>query len=78
MALSNFPYDDNAIVDGANAVTALSQQVSGVTVDFLTNDVSDASTATVTATLTWVISASDAVAILDNARLTPATPPAPQ
>jgi len=76
MALSNLPYDDLAIVDGIKNVPVQSEEVTGVQVNFLTNDVSDATTATVTATMTWVISAADAVRLLDAARPTPSLKPA--
>jgi hypothetical protein len=75
MAISNFPYDDVAIVDGVKTVAVHSKDVSQVSVDFLTNHIGDDTTAKVTATITWTITSADAVRLLDAAR--PATTFAP-
>ncbi|WP_181431232.1 hypothetical protein [Curtobacterium sp. MCBD17_021] len=76
MALSNLPYDDRAIVDGIKNVTVHAEQVSQVAVNFIADDLSDDTTATVTATMTWVISSADAVRLLDSARPTGSLNPA--
>ncbi|PYY31868.1 hypothetical protein DEJ25_04975 [Curtobacterium sp. MCPF17_011] len=70
MALSNLPYDDRAIVDGIKGVAVHAEQISQVAVNFIADDLSDGTTATVTATMTWVISSADAVRLLDAARPT--------
>ena len=69
MAISNLPYDDGVIVRAVEGVPARDQSVSDVRVDFLSDDIGAGGSATVTATITWSISAADAVAILDQARL---------
>lgn len=74
MAISNLPYDDQAIVDAVRALPAQDESVSQVSVNFLSNDIEEGTTATVTATVTWVVSATDAVAILDAARPRPVEP----
>jgi hypothetical protein len=74
MAISNFPYLDDAIVAGVKGVPVQHETVTGVEVNFRDNDLSGAATATVTATFTWVVAATDAVSILDAAR--PGTVPA--
>ncbi|PYY31566.1 MULTISPECIES: hypothetical protein [unclassified Curtobacterium] len=76
MALSNLPYDDRAIVDGVKNVTVHAEQISQVAVNFIADDLSDSTTATVTATMTWVISSADAVRLLDAARPTGSLNPA--
>lgn len=69
MAISNLPYDDGVIVRAVADVPARDQSVSDVRVDFLSDDIGAGGSATVTATITWSISAADAVSILDQARL---------
>lgn len=66
MALSNLPYDDAKIVTGLKALTVHREEVTDITVDFHSNDITD--TATVTATTSWVISSADAVRLLDAAK----------
>jgi hypothetical protein len=77
MAISNLPYDDHAIVDAVRALPVQSETVSQVSVNFLSNEIDEGATATVTATMTWVVSSVDAVAILDAARPRPVGPAEP-
>jgi len=77
MAISNMPYDDRAIVDAVRALPVQSETVSQVSVNFLSNEIDDGTTATVTAMTTWVVSSVDAVAILDAARPRPVGPVEP-
>jgi hypothetical protein len=67
MAISNLPYDDRAIVDALKTVPVQSETISKVSVNFLDNEISEQSTATVTATLSWVVSSAEAVRILERA-----------
>jgi hypothetical protein len=71
MAISNLPYDDRAIIDALKSVSVLNETVSNVSVNFLDNEISENSTATVTATLSWVVSSAAAVRILDGAKPEP-------
>jgi hypothetical protein len=68
MAISNLPYDDRAIIDAVKTVPVQNETISQVSVNFLDNQVSEHSTATVTATISWVVSSADAVRILDGAK----------
>ena len=68
MAISNLPYDDRAIIDAVKTVPVQTETVSNVTVNFLDNEISEQSTATVTATLSWVVSSAEAVRILEQAK----------
>jgi hypothetical protein len=77
MAISNLPYDDHAIVDAVRALPVQSETVSQVSVNFLSNEIDEGTTATVTAMMTWVVSSVDAVAILDAARPRPVGPAEP-
>jgi hypothetical protein len=67
MAISNLPYDDRTIVDALKTVPVQSETISKVSVNFLDNEISEQSTATVTATLSWVVSSAEAVRILERA-----------
>jgi hypothetical protein len=71
MAISNLPYDDRAIVDALKTVPVQSETISKVSVNFLDNEISEESTATVTATLSWVVSSAEAVRILERAAPAP-------
>lgn len=73
MAISNLPYDDRAIVDALKTVPVpvQSETISKVSVNFLDNEISEQSTATVTATLSWVVSSAEAVRILERAAPAP-------
>ncbi|MDQ0744016.1 hypothetical protein QFZ62_001324 [Clavibacter sp. B3I6] len=71
MAITNLPYDDERIVEGVTAATARHTETRDVKVDFTGVGVTADDTATVTATLTWTVSATDAVRILDAARVHP-------
>ncbi|WP_445443424.1 hypothetical protein [Clavibacter sp. km1a] len=71
MALTNLPYDDERIVEGVTAATARHTETRDVKVDFTGVGVTADDTATITATLTWTVSAADAVRILDAARVGP-------
>jgi len=73
MAISNMPYDDAAIVRAMEGLPTRGRAVSDVRVDFLSDDVGPGGTATVTATMTWTVSAADAVEVLDAARPTSTT-----
>jgi hypothetical protein len=68
MAISNLPYDDRAIIDALKTVPVQSETISKVSVNFLDNEISEQSTATVTATLSWVVSSAEAVRILESAK----------
>ncbi|AJW78150.1 MULTISPECIES: hypothetical protein [Clavibacter] len=68
MALTNLPYDDDAIIAAAESATVLGREVRDVQVDFASTSVSDDSVARVTATITWTVPADEAVRILDEAR----------
>jgi hypothetical protein len=68
MAISNLPYDDRAIIDALKTVPVQSETISNVSVNFLDNEISEQSTATVTATLSWVVSSAEAVRILEGAK----------
>ncbi|WP_316317229.1 hypothetical protein, partial [Clavibacter michiganensis] len=68
MALTNLPYDDEAIIAAAESATVLGREVRDVQVDFASTSVSDDSVARVTATITWTVPADEAVRILDEAR----------
>lgn len=67
MALTNLPYDDDKIVEGARTSDVRRHEVRDVRVDFLSTDVGEAAEATVSATFTWTVSAADAVRILADA-----------
>ncbi|MFS4505760.1 hypothetical protein ACMA46_05920 [Clavibacter sp. Sh2141] len=71
MALTNLPYDDDRIVEGVTAATARHTETRDVKVDFAGVGVTADDTATITATLSWTVSAADAVRILDAARIGP-------
>ena len=77
MAISNLPYDDAAIVAGLKKMSVQSEEVSHVSVNFTSNDVGPDTTATVTATLSWIISSADAVRLLDAARPEATSSPSP-
>ncbi|OUE24504.1 hypothetical protein [Clavibacter michiganensis] len=68
MALTNLPYDDEAILAATESAAAISREVRDVQVDFAGTDVSDDGVARVTATITWTVPADEAVRILDAAR----------
>jgi hypothetical protein len=74
MAISNLPYDDRTIVDALKTVPVQSETISKVSVNFLDNEISEQSTATVTATLSWVVSSAEAVRILERAAPAPSEP----
>jgi hypothetical protein len=67
MALTNLPYDDEAILTGAEGATVLGREVRDVQVDFTGTDLSDAGVARITATVSWTIPAPEAVRILEDA-----------
>ena len=67
MALTNLPYDDDAIVAAVRDLAVRRQEVRDVRVDFSSTDVDDATEATVTATFAWTVSAADAARILADA-----------
>jgi hypothetical protein len=68
MALTNLPYDDDAILAATESATVLGREVRDVQVDFASTSVSDDAVARVTATITWTVPAGEAVRILDEAR----------
>jgi hypothetical protein len=68
MALTNLPYDDDAILTAAETAAALDREVRDVSVDFDSTSVSGDSTARITATITYTVPADVAVRILDEAR----------
>ncbi|MBF4623122.1 hypothetical protein [Clavibacter sp. VKM Ac-2872] len=68
MALTNLPYDDDAILAATESATVLAREVRDVQVDFASTSVSDGGVARVTATITWTVPADEAVRILDEAR----------
>ncbi|CCE74482.1 hypothetical protein [Clavibacter nebraskensis] len=67
MALTNLPYDDEAILTATESATVLGREVRDVQVDFAGTSVSGDSVARVTATITWTVPADEAVRILDAA-----------
>jgi len=67
MALTNLPYDDDAIVAAVRDVAVRRQEVRDVRVDFSSTDVDESTEATVTATFAWTVSAADAARILADA-----------
>jgi len=67
VALTNLPYDDEAILDATLAAPILGREVRDVEVHFTSSDVTDGSVARVTATISWTVSAEDAVGILERA-----------
>ncbi|MFT7764615.1 hypothetical protein [Clavibacter tessellarius] len=69
MAITNLPYDDDRILDAVADAHVISRETRDVRVDFTGTGVGPEDTATVTATLTWTVSAAEAVRILDAARL---------
>jgi hypothetical protein len=68
MALTNLPYDDDAILTAAEAAAALDREVRDVSVDFDSTGVSPDDVARITATITYTVPADVAVRILDEAR----------
>jgi hypothetical protein len=70
MAITNLPYDDGLILDGITSVPVITKETRDVQVDFAGTSVEADGVATVTATVTWTISAPDAVRILNAARPT--------
>ncbi|OUE30167.1 hypothetical protein BFL35_11585 [Clavibacter michiganensis] len=68
MALTNLPYDDDAILAAAEAATVIAREVRDVSVDFAGTSVSADSVARVTATVTYTVPADVAARILDEAR----------
>ncbi|WP_043671638.1 hypothetical protein [Clavibacter michiganensis] len=68
MALTNLPYDDDAILAAAESATVIAREVRDVSVDFATTSVSADSVARVTATVTYTVPADVAARILDEAR----------
>jgi hypothetical protein len=68
MALTNLPYDDDAILAAAESATVIAREVRDVSVDFAGTSVSGDSVARVTATITYTVPADVAVRILDEAR----------
>jgi len=67
VALTNLPYDDDAILDATMAATVLSREVRDVQVDFASSEIADGGVARVTATISWTVSAADAAGILERA-----------
>jgi hypothetical protein len=72
MAITNMPYDDARILDGVTAAPIISTETRDVQVDFASSSTRVGDVARITATITWTVSAADAVRILDEAR--PAAP----
>lgn len=68
MAMTNLPYDDEAIAKGVQALAQAPTQVDNVSVNFLSEDVTETGTATITLTSTWTVTATQALQILDQAR----------
>jgi hypothetical protein len=68
LALTNLPYDDDAILEATMAAPIISREVRDVQVDFTTSDIGPDSVARVTATISWTVRASDAAEILERAR----------
>lgn len=68
MALTNLPYDDDLIITSVTNVPVLSKEVRDVQVDFTSTESTPNSIATITATITWTVAATDAERILDAAR----------
>jgi len=69
MAITNLPYDDDRILEAVAEARMLSRETRDVRVDFTGTGVGPDDTATVTATLTWTVSAAEAVRILEAARV---------
>jgi hypothetical protein len=68
LALTNLPYDDDAILEATMAARIISREVRDVQVDFTTSEITADSVARVTATISWTIPADDAADILERAR----------
>jgi primosomal protein N'' len=68
MAMTNLPYDDEAIAKGLHALQQSPTQVDNVMVNFLSEDLTSTGQATIRVTSTWTVTASEALAILDAAR----------
>ena len=67
MALTNLPYDDEAILAATESATVLAKEVRDVQVDFASTSVSDDdAVARVTATITWTVPAAEALRILQE------------
>lgn len=67
MALTNLPYDDEAIVAAAESAPVISREVRDVQVDFTGSSVGEDSVARITATVSWTVPARTAVGILEQA-----------
>ncbi|RIJ52438.1 hypothetical protein DZG00_04865 [Clavibacter lycopersici] len=76
MAITNLPYDDDLILEGVRATTAISEETRDVQVDFTTGT-SPEDVARISVTTTWTIPAADAVRILAAAVPTGAPRDAP-
>jgi hypothetical protein len=68
MAMTNLPYDDEAIAKAAHALPQPPTQVDNVVVNFFSEDITGTGSATITVTSTWTVGAPEALAILDAAR----------
>jgi hypothetical protein len=66
MALTNLPYDDEAILAATESATVLAKEVRDVQVDFASTSVSEDAIARVTATITWTVPAAEALRILQE------------
>ncbi|RIJ56194.1 hypothetical protein [Clavibacter phaseoli] len=66
MALTNLPYDDEAILAATESATVLAKEVRDVQVDFASTSVFDDAVARVTATITWTVPAAEALRILQE------------
>ncbi|RII94059.1 hypothetical protein [Clavibacter californiensis] len=64
MAITNLPYDDDLILEGVRATTAISEETRDVHVDFAGTGTSSEDVARISVTTTWTVSAADAVRIL--------------
>ncbi|CAQ02642.1 hypothetical protein ACR8AL_10365 [Clavibacter sepedonicus] len=67
MALTNLPYDDEAILGAAESANAISREVRDVQVDFTGTGVGEDGVARITATISWTVPADEAVRILEQA-----------
>ncbi|MFT2690494.1 hypothetical protein [Clavibacter zhangzhiyongii] len=64
MAITNLPYDDDLILEGVRATTAISEETRDVQVDFTTAGTSTEDVARISVTTTYTVPAADAVRIL--------------
>lgn len=69
MAITNLPYDDERIVAALDSGAGVRSETRDVRVDFAGMGTTEDDVATVTATVSWTVSAAEAVRILEDARI---------